>query len=185
VPQTLWCRGLFASIDPVPNPSVKELIACLRADSDLWGEADPMLELSWHQHACESPPPHPSASGVCLSQLLVIRSERYGFYFEYSGYRDGRWLVAIDPAGDRNSWIANMSHGAEAFFLTACFLVQNVGEQIVAEYLEKQRLSSVIEWLPFEPLCPRRDDPPHLQSLSRPGFVTRAAHRLRLAKLGD
>ncbi len=160
MPRTLWCCGLSASGEWLPSPSAEAVVAYMRADYAEWGWADPMVELALYERRGESVPPVPGMSGdELVRQLLVIRHPDRGFYFEYSE-RPGRWLAAIDPAGNRDEWVPCMSHGEEAFFLAACFLPPAASERVVTDFVATQELSAAVEWVRFESLSPRRDQPP-------------------------
>ena len=160
MPRTLWCCGLAASGDWLPSPSVEAVIEYMRAAYDEWGWADPMVELAVYDRRGESVPPAPGMSGdELVRQLLIIRHVDRGFYFEYSE-RLGRWLAAIDPAGGRAEWGPNMSHGDVAYFLATCLIPPAASERVVIDFVATQEPSAAVEWVPFESLSPRRNQPP-------------------------
>jgi hypothetical protein len=161
MPLTLWCNGLSGSGDWVPDPPVEAVVAYLRADYSEWGWADPMVELGWYEWRGVSVPPVAGMSGdELVRQLLAIRNPDRGFYFEYRERPDGRWLAAIDPAGSRDECVPNISHGEEAYFLAAYFLPLAASERVVADFMTTQEPSPALEWMPFQPLWPRRSERP-------------------------
>ena len=158
---TLWRRGLSASAEWEPDPALTAVVAYMREDYGEWNCADPMVELSWYDHP--APLPRPAPSGKQLCRLFIIRHPERGFYFEFNDYigrTPGECLVAIDQASGREEWVPNMSNGEEAFFLAACFMSPAASERVVADFVATQEPSATVAWVPFEPLCPRRDQPP-------------------------
>lgn len=160
MPRTLWSRGLAACGDWLSSPSAEAVVAYMRAGYDEWGWADPVVELALYERRGEAVPPVPGMSGDELArQMLVVRHRERGYYFEDSE-RPGRWLAAIDPAGSRDEWVPCRSHGEEAFFLAACFLPLAVSARVATDFVATQEPSAAVEWVPFESLSPRRDQPP-------------------------
>jgi hypothetical protein len=53
-----------------------------------------------------------------------------------------------------------MSGGERAYFLAACFVAPAAGERVVADFAARPEPSPAVEWVPFQPLWPRRSERP-------------------------
>jgi hypothetical protein len=120
-----------------------------------------MLRLAWYERRASAVPPMPGMQGdKLIRQLLVLRHPDRGFYLEYSDRQRGTWLSGIDPAGDMAAWVPTDSQGEGVYILSACLLPLSVCERVVTDFFVAGEQTQEIGWVSFEPLRPRREQPP-------------------------
>ncbi len=111
---------------------------------------------------------HGEGPGRCL--LYFVRHPRRGWYIEYNAdFEDSpgpkRHLVAVSPAGDRKAWVEQWAEGETSYFLAACFLPQEVAEQVVGDFMASRQPSAAVTWEPIDWRVHRTEGPPEDESL--------------------
>jgi hypothetical protein len=158
--ETVWYAGPSGGED-VPNPSAEWMREVMRRDYDEhWGPYSPVGVLARHEHRAQKKLTRTGlGTQTQQSQLLFVRDPKRGWYFEYSTSNQpkDRWLVPLDPDGDREKWVKHWAYGEQLYFLAACFVPPEVAEQIVTDYLADGQPSRVVRWVNFERWYPRKD----------------------------
>jgi hypothetical protein len=120
----------------------------MRRDDDYWGPYSPVGVLAWHEHPHQDTPTQIGlGTATARQQLLFVRHPKRGWYFEYttSNLPERRWLVPLDPAADRDSFVKQWACGEQLHVLAGCFVPQTVAGRVVADFLSSRKPSSVVQ----------------------------------------
>jgi hypothetical protein len=144
------------SNERVEGPTADQVVASMRGDVGFRGPYSPVGQLHW------------DGPGRCM--LYFVRHPRRGWYIEHNaGFEDSqgprRHLVAVDPSAARDAWVEQWAEGETSYFLAACFLPQEVAEQVVREFMASRQPSSAVAWEPIDWRVHRREGPPDDESL--------------------
>src|SRR5262245_51937468 len=125
--ETIWYTE--PSGNQIPNPTADQMLAFMRQEYDgYWGPYSPVGVLRWYRHP---PQPEPTLIGMSadaeISRLVFVHHPERGWFFEFSSDVPCRWLVSLEPEGDRQKWIKHWTCGEETCFMAACFVPQAVG----------------------------------------------------------
>lgn len=140
------------------NPTAAFLVERMRQGVEYWGPYSPVATLCWHEHPHQEVPSRVGTGTETMrQQLIAIRHPKRGWYFEYDTVNspDPRWLVPLDPAADRDSFVTCWANGEQLHFLKGCFVPLPTAEQIVTEFLDSREPSTVVQWVPFDSILPR------------------------------
>jgi hypothetical protein len=101
--------------------------------------------------------PRPRHPDRTAEVALAVRHPKREWYFEFStsNLPDRRWLVPLDPAGDRDRYVGHWSYGGRLHFLAGCFVPQASAERVVADFLAIREPSPAVPWAEFESVRPR------------------------------
>jgi hypothetical protein len=131
-----------------PNPTAEQIREALRRGEDYWGGYSCLGWLEWHRHTPQQAPCQVAPSPATRqAQLLFIANPEHGWYFEYDEYREGRNLVPHDATKAQDRWVRQYAHGEPMYFLLACFVPQEVGEQVVMDFLQTPQPSVAVRWV--------------------------------------
>ena len=131
----------------VKNPDAKFMHAAMRGECYQRGSYAPEGELM--------------IGNPARSCLLISRHPSRGWYLEYSKYEEPEQkLVAVQPGGDRETWVEHWMGGETSYFLAACFVPQTLADQAVAEFMASGKASPALMWEPIDWRLHHREDPP-------------------------